>query len=119
MESCIHRDLGCGIFMFLLFHWVCWKETCIHRDIGCWTFMLLLFHWFRFLEKAWRSGMCILVRDRRSGLDSWIHVCSVSRHKGWENAGCAFWCRTEGLGWIDLLGRFRYGHAFKHGQLPL
>jgi hypothetical protein len=31
------------------------------------------------------------------------------------DAGCAFWYGTEGI----LLERFRYGHAFKHGQLPL
>ena len=47
------------------------------------------------------------------------HVFCLFLEERFGDAGCAFWCRTEGSGWMDLLERFRYGHAFKHGQLPL
>jgi hypothetical protein len=77
-ESCIHRDLGCGIFCFysvvslVLFlggvismkildaglSCFCCSigsvsgRSHIHEDIGCGVFTLLLFHWFCFWEKG-------------------------------------------------------------------
>ena len=78
-DSYIHRDLGCGTSYFDYFIGsISGKRL---GDAGCafWCCTSVSF-WIEGLScvlfisggKAWRCGMCILVRGRRSRLDSWI-----------------------------------------------
>src|SRR6202165_2154891 len=78
-DSCIHRDVGCGTSCFDYFigsisgkrlgdarcaFWCCTSVTFWIEGLSCVLFISG--------GKARRCGKCILVRGRRSGLDSWI-----------------------------------------------